>query len=129
MKSLAHAFSSFLAVGVICTAFQYALLILLVQAGGANPTLASSIGFAVSSVLNYALNYRFTYRATSAHATSFPRFAVVAMAGLGLNASIVYAGTEVVEVHYLLAQVAATGLVLFWNFFLNLKWSFSKSTG
>jgi putative flippase GtrA len=129
MSRLGHAFSSFLVVGAICTTLQYAILVVLVQTTGANATLASTIGFAASTVLNYALNYRFTYRATTPHATSFPRFIAVALAGLALNATIVYAGTEVAGVHYLLAQLAATGAVLFWNFFVNLKWSFSKTTG
>ncbi len=129
MSRLGYAFSSFLVVGAICTTLQYVILVALVQTTGASATLASTIGFAASGVLNYALNYRFTYRATTPHGTSFPRFVAVALAGLALNATIVYAGTEVAGVHYLLAQLAATGAVLFWSFFVNLKWSFSKTTG
>lgn len=129
MKRLAVAFSSFLVVGAICTAAQYAILVLLVQLAAMGATLASSIGFATSAALNYALNYRFTYRATTSHATSFPRFVVVMLAGLALNAAIMYAGVEVVGLHYIVAQVVATGIVLFWNFLANLKWSFSNSAG
>lgn len=129
MKQLARAFSSFLMVGAFCTALQYVILVLLVQFAAVDATLASSIGFAISAVVNYALNYRFTYRATTSHATSFPRFAVVALAGLGLNAGIMYVGVEMAGLHYIVAQVLATGIVLFWNFVANLKWSFSNSTG
>lgn len=129
MKQLARAFSSFLLVGALCTALQYAILVLLVQLGSMGATLASSIGFAISAVLNYTLNYRFTYRATTSHAASFPRFLAVILAGLALNAAIVYAGVEMAGLHYIVAQVLATGIVLVWNFLVNLKWSFSNPTG
>jgi len=128
-RPLARAFSSFLVVGMVCTAMQYLILVLLVQLASMDATIASSIGFAVGAVLNYALNYRFTYKATTSHATSIPRFAAVALAGLGLNAAIMYVGVEAAELHYAVAQVLATGIVLFWNFLANLKWSFSDQAG
>jgi putative flippase GtrA len=129
VRQHARAFSSFLVVGAVCTALQYLILVLLVQIAAVGATLASSIGFAISSVLNYALNYRFTYRATTRHASSAPRFVVVNLAGLALNAAIVYAGVEMAGLHYVVAQVLATGIVLVWNFLVNLKWSFSNPTG
>src|SRR5215510_13721156 len=129
MKRVARAFSSFLAVGAVCTAVQYAILLTLVQAVRLNATLASSIGFALSAVLNYALNYRFTYQATTRHVVSFPRFVAVAVGGLGLNAAIMYTGENLLGMHYILAQVVATAIVLVWNFLANLRWSFSHRTG
>jgi len=89
-------------------------------------TLASSLGFATSAVLNYALNYRFTFASERRHIEAFPRFVVVATGGLLLNAVLMYAGTAGLGLHYLLVQVIATVIVLFWNFVANMKWSFAS---
>ena len=117
-------FSSFAMVGGLCTLLQYMILHLLVTSAAMNPTLASSIGFVTSAALNYALNYHWTFRSTRSHATSFPRFAVVAFMGLLLNALIMLIGTGPLSLNYLIAQLGATAIVLFWNFMVNLKWSF-----
>ena len=63
-------------------------------------------------------------RASPVPATSFPRFAVVAFMGLLLNALIMLIGTGPLSLNYLIAQLGATAIVPFWNFMVNLKWSF-----
>ena len=110
-------------VGGIATAIQYALLILLVHGFGMAPTPASSIGFVLSAGVNYLLNHRFTFRSDRPHAAAAAKFGLLAGIGLLINAAIMHlmiAG----GVHYLLAQVGATGVVLFWNFLGNSVWTF-----
>ena len=119
-------FARFAGVGAVATAIQYAILVALVQGLGAEPTPASTLGFAVSVVFNYFANRRWTFRSERAHASAAPRFFLVQGVGLGLNGLLVYLGAEVLGVNYLLAQVAATGVVLVWNFFSHLLWSFSE---
>jgi putative flippase GtrA len=50
---------------------------------------------------------------------------LVATIGAAINAAIMYAGVSLLEFHYLLAQIIATGIVLGWNFLLNKTWTFS----
>ena len=120
-------FVRFATVGGVATAIQYALLVLLVRGFGMAPTPASSIGFVLSAGVNYLLNYRFTFRSDRPHASAAGKFALLAGAGLLINAAImrlmIGAG-----VHYLIAQVCATGVVLFWNFVGNSLWTFGVPT-
>ena len=72
---------SFLGVGAIATALQYAILVFSVEALGLKPVVGSSVGFAISAVCNYWLNYHFTFRSRQSHAGAAARFALVAAAG------------------------------------------------
>jgi putative flippase GtrA len=121
-------FIRFAIVGGVVTAIQYAILIALVQGAIAGAVAASSVGFAVSALANYALNRRFTFRSSQAHAEALPKFAIVALLGLAVNASLIWLFHIPVGLHYLLAQVLATGGTLLWNFTLNRIWTFSPSS-
>jgi len=116
-------FSRFLLVGGFCTLLQYGLLVVLVRGAHLEPTLASSIGYALSSAVNYLLSHSFTFRSTSSHRRSLPRFLAIGALGLGLNALVVFTAT-MLGMHYLLAQVLATATTLAWNFLANLRWTF-----
>lgn len=116
-------FVRFVIVGGVATAIQYALLILLVRGFGVAPTPASSLGFVLSAVVNYFLNYRFTFQSDRPHAPAMAKFGLLAGVGLLINAAIMYLMIAA-GAHYLLAQVCATGVVLFWNFLGNSFWTF-----
>lgn len=121
---LVHKFSRFLLVGGLCTALQYALLILFVEALHMSPTPASTIGYVASSLVNYLLSYSFTFRSNADHRRALPRFILIALCGVALNAAVTYTGTAVLGLQYLLAQVIATAVTLVWNFVVNLRWTF-----
>ena len=53
-----------------------------------------------------------------------PRFALVAVAGIALNAVALGGVLAFVTSHYLVAQVAATGVVLVAGFLANRAWTF-----
>ena len=116
---------SFIGVGALATAVQYAVLVLSVEILGLKPFLASSIGFAISAVLNYWLNYHFTFRSQNSHVGSATRFALVALTGLVLNAVAMVLLSHVPGLPYVAAQIIATGVVLAWNFFGNSLWTFA----
>ena len=118
---------SFSVIGGIATGIQYAILIVLVQARIADAVTASSIGFVSSACVNYALNRRYTFRSARPHGDALPRFAAVAGLGLALNAALVWAFHVALGLHYLAAQVLATGGTLAWNFVLNRVWTFPVS--
>lgn len=119
-----QSFVTFVTIGALATALHYLILIILVPKMHA--VAASSIGFAVSCVFNYYLNYRYTFRSQKSHFEVFPKFVAVACSGLVLNGTIMAIAIQWLELHYLLAQFASTGIVLFWNFFANLLWSFRE---
>jgi putative flippase GtrA len=77
----------------------------------------------VSAAANYLLNYHFTFESERPHGPAAARFALLAGAGLLLNAIIMHVLVGA-GVHYLIAQVCATAVVLLWNFIGNSLWTF-----
>jgi len=109
--------------GAVGTLAQYALLVILVQAQWAGAVVASTLGAIAGALVNYALNHRFTFASGRTHAQALPRFAAVAAAGIALNAAVVALLVHA-DVHYLAAQVVATGVVLVAGYLANRAWTF-----
>lgn len=118
---------TFAGVGVVGTGVQYAVLLWLVQFGHLMPVVASTFGFAGGALVNYILNYYITFRSTKRHVVAMCRFFSIAAAGVVLNGALMYAGTRILGVHYLVAQVMATGMVFASNFLGNRLWTFADS--
>jgi len=110
--------------GAIGTAFHYAVLIALVQLARFDAVVASTAGAVAGAVVNYTLNHRFTFASEKPHTRALPRFALVAAAGVALNAAVMTSVLYLAGPHYLLAQVAATGAVLAAGFLANRAWTF-----
>ena len=127
LRLIASQFLRFATVGGIATAIHYLILVALVQGVNMNAVWASTIGFIISAVCNYLLNYRFTFRSNVEHRRAVIKFFVVAGVGLMLNSLTMLITTEYMGLHYLLAQVLATGLVLLWNFTGNRLWTFKPA--
>ncbi len=119
-------FLYFAGVGAIGTLVQYVVLIGLAQITDISPVLTSAAGFVLGAFVNYILNYRYTFRSTKNHREAMTKFMAVALVGLILNTFIMAVATEYFTLHYLLAQILATGLVLIWNFSVNLLWTFRE---
>jgi putative flippase GtrA len=119
------AFGRYLLVGLMATGIHYALLVALVELAGAAPAPAAILGAACGALGAYAGNRRYTFAAASAHGQALPRFLAVAALGAVTNGAIVWAGTSVLGMHYLAAQVVATSLVVWGGFVLNRRWSFA----
>ncbi len=120
-------FLKFFCVGAVATSVQYLALVILVNISDIKPVFASAVGYGLGACVGYWLNYRFTFGSQRAHAATFARFAAVAVSGLILNSVIMAFTNEVLEFHYLVAQMTATVLVLGWNFFANRLWTFGSS--
>lgn len=114
--TLVRQIGRFALVGVVATAVHYAILVALVEIGHVAPVIATTIGYCAGIVVSYTLNRRFTFQDTSAPvASSFAKFVVLYGVGALLNGAIV-ATLIAANASYLLAQIVATGIVLFWNF-------------
>jgi putative flippase GtrA len=118
------AFIRYAGVGAIGTAVHYGTLISLVQGLGTNAVIASAAGFVIGAFVNYALNREFTFASDREHRVALPRFFSVAGAGLLLNAIVMAVMLAVLPLHYMIAQVVATALVLVTGFLANRRWTF-----
>ena len=127
MKPAGHVerFLCFAGIGVVATAIQYLILVAGVQLAHAAPVVASSIGFFIAALMNYALNRRYTFGSRKPHVEAVTKFAAVAALGLALNGMLLAAGTHILGLNYLLAQVLATLAVLIWNYSANAAWTFA----
>jgi putative flippase GtrA len=128
MIAIAKQFSLFSLMGAMGTAAHYALLFFLVTSLGVHPVPASVAGAVLGAVINYILNYRFTFRSDRKHKEALPRFLAIAATGLALNTILMWLLVEPLHMHYLIAQLIATGCVLIWNYFGNRHWTFAKGT-
>jgi len=125
LRSKNHVLGQFLrfsGVGAIGTSGHYATLLILVEFARVNSVIASGTGFVVGALINYHLNKEYTFRSAVSHRTGLPKFMTIAFIGLVLNTMTmsIIAG----KLHYLLAQIIATSMVLIWNFLGNKFWTF-----
>ncbi len=119
------AFFRYSLVGLLATCVHYVVLLVLVELAGASAASSAAIGATFGALAAYAGNHRFTFSSRASHGQALPRFVVVAAFGAIASGSIVWAGTELLRVHYLMAQMVATALILWTGFLLNRRWTFS----
>ena len=119
-------FLGFALVGIVGTTAHYAVLTALVEIVHLPVLAATTTGFAVGALVNYSLSRSLVFASDAAHTVALPKFLAVASLGAVVNWLVVFWLAGHLGVHYLLAQVVATGTVLFWNFAANHLWTFRK---
>ncbi len=117
-------FLLFTVVGAIGTIVQYLILVILSSLFSVWPVISSGVGFVTGALVNYFLNYYITFGSSKAHLIACARFFSIALVGLCLNTIIMYVIIKYASIHYLVAQLLATGIVLIWNFTANKCWTF-----
>jgi putative flippase GtrA len=122
-NTLGTQFTKFLAVGGAGTVVHYLILIFQVSSMHIAPGPAAFAGAAAGAVVVYVLNYRITFASHAGHAHTLPRFVAVAVVAASLNGGLVGLLTKS-GVHFLSAQVAATAIVLVFNFIVSKLWIF-----
>lgn len=123
---IARQFILFAGIGGIGTIGHYISLIFLVQCFQISPVVATTTGFIVGAIINYMLNYRITFNSKKRHREALARFLLVALTGAIMNSLLMIVGMELFDIHYMIIQVIATGIVLVFNFLMNRSWTFSE---
>lgn len=121
-------FVLFAMVGCAAAVGHYGVLIALAELLAAPPVLASAAGFAVGGVISYLLNYGHVFHSHQEHLPTAARFLAVTTVGMGLNTAIMWLLVQRIGLHYLLAQVTATALVMIWSFSANRYWTFNAGS-
>jgi putative flippase GtrA len=142
-------FLKFSVVGVVGAVIDFGVLNLLVQLASFPKLLANACSFTVAVISNFIWNRLWVYPETRRDPLrkQFAQFFVVNVAGLAINTAIFYAsdrwflgeagllagpvgalartiGMAHFDLAYNGAKAIATGVVLFWNFFVNRLWTF-----
>ena len=125
-KSLIHrALGTYALIGICATCVHYAVLWVLVEFAGTKAGPAAAVGATFGAFSAYTGNRRLTFMSRAPHGVALPRFLLVAAFGAIASGLIVWVGPERLHVHYLMAQVAATALILWTGFTLNRRWTFA----
>jgi putative flippase GtrA len=123
LRHLGAQFTKFALAGGAGTALHYLLLIVLVSGFDVQAAHAAFVGAVAGACVVYLINRRYTFDSQRAHAQTLPRFAFMATIGALLNSMLV--GTiSASGMHFLLAQMIATIVILVINFIVSKLWIF-----
>ncbi len=127
MRRLVKQFVKFAAIGLIAFVIDYGLMVLLTVLfniyypglDDVNYLIAATISFCSSVVFNYyaSMRYVFTHRPELSRNREFVIFFVLAFVGLCLNDVLMYIGTSIIGITYLITKIFAAMIVTVWNFF------------
>lgn len=123
MKKLIAQLMKFGVVGVIAFIIDYGLMVLLTEAFGVDYLVSATISFAVSVTFNYfaSMRYVFRHKEGMSKRREFVIFVVLSVIGLGINDLIMWLGTGLWGISYLITKLVATFLVMVWNFVTRKK--------
>lgn len=118
MKRLMEQIVKFGAVGVAAFIIDYGIMVLLTEAFGIPPVASATASFVISVIFNYlaSMKYVFSHKADLSRKREFTIFVALSVAGLLLNDAIMWAGTEIALIDYRAVKIAATAIVMVWNF-------------
>lgn len=110
-------------VGVIAFVIDYGLMVALTELLGVNYLLSATISFVVSVTFNYfaSMRYVFTHKEGLSRRREFVIFVVLSVIGLVINDVLMWLGTGLLGVSYLITKIFATAVVMVWNFVTRKK--------
>lgn len=114
----------FCVVGVLTAILQFSLVFVGVEGLHLDPTFTSSVTFVLVICFNYLMHYNWTFSVPAPHSKALTRYIVMTSCGFILNGSIMYLGTSLAELNYLLVQAAAFAAIIIWNFCVSSLWVF-----
>ena len=117
-------FSRYVVAGSTAVLVRFAILILLVEYWAVRPIVASVLGYVVSILINYTLQYYWSFNSDVEHRIAFARYLAIAVTMLGFNSAVFWTCNEIFDVHYVLSQIIATGLVVIFTFTINRRYTF-----
>lgn len=115
-----------LVAGGVGTAFQYLILILLVESFNVNAVLASAIGAFVGAIVNFILNHRFTFGGRRSWRSTSQRYVIATLLILLFNIAAMSLLVEIMRTDYRIAQITSTVLAFFVSYLLNDFWVFKN---
>ncbi len=123
--STARQLRRFVVVGVAVTATHVAMSVLSIELLGLGVQAGTFLAFSCALALSYLLNRAWTYQVRGRHRRQLPRFAVVSLAGYGLNAAIMALVTELLGLSYLFGIAVVVMVLPSLSFLSHRYWTFA----
>ena len=118
MKKLLNQILKFGVVGGLAFIIDYGILIFLTEVFHINYLISSTISFIVSVIFNYIMSifWVFDVDENKNRTTVFSVFIILSVIGLLLNDLFMWVFVDGMSIHYLIAKIIATLLVMIYNF-------------
>ncbi|MBQ9974253.1 MAG: GtrA family protein [Oscillospiraceae bacterium] len=118
MKKLLEQIARFGVVGVIAFVIDYAVLLALTELFGIHYLVSSAVAFLVSVIFNYILSIAFVFDTDNGQSklAQFTLFALMSAGGLGINQLMMWLLSDLLHIPYQLSKLAATAVVMVYNF-------------
>lgn len=118
MKKLIAQFMKFGVVGAIAFVIDYGLMVALTEIFSINYLISATISFSASVVFNYfaSMRYVFQHKEGMSRRREFIIFLVLSIIGLGINNLLMWLGTGLLGITYLITKIFATAVVTVYNF-------------
>lgn len=123
MRKLIEQVMKFGVVGVIAFVIDYGLMVVLTELFGVNYLISATVSFVVSVTFNYfaSMRYVFTHKEGMSRRREFVIFVVLSVIGLVINDVLMWLGTGLLGISYLITKIFATAVVMVWNFVTRKK--------
>lgn len=105
-------------VGGIAFVIDYVSLIVCKEVFHLNTLLAAAIAFTISVIYNYIASVKWVFDVNKEkdEKTNFIIFIVLSIVGLIITEIIMWFGTDVMKISYLIIKIVATAIVMVFNF-------------
>ena len=115
-------------VGGVAFLVDYGTLFVLTHYAGVPYLWSAAIAFILGLVTNYLISISWVFQHSGKMRVwqEFVCFAIIGVIGLGLNELIMYVGTDIMHLHYMISKLISTAIVFFWNFFARKFILFNK---
>ncbi|MCI8588862.1 MAG: GtrA family protein [Bacilli bacterium] len=96
---------------------DYTILYVLTEFVGIHYLVSSIISFTISLIFNYILSIYWVFDVTKKQTTKeILVFIILSVIGLGINQIVMYVGSDILHIYYMLTKLVATFIVMVWNF-------------
>ena len=119
-----RSFTMYIVSGFASVATHYAFAIFAVEVLGWRALFATSAGYMVGAITKYVMNYFLAFESVAPHLKAIPRFAVMLLAMFAVNGAIFWALHEHYALHYMVAQVITTAVLVPVGYVVNRWWVF-----
>lgn len=105
-------------VGGIAFIIDYGIMVISKELLGFSILLSAALGFTISVIFNYiaSIKWVFDVNKEKYEKKNFVLFIIFSVIGLILTEVIMFIGTDIININYLIVKIAATAIVMVFNF-------------